>query len=240
MPKVQWNQDQIIAAAKKAAMDGAEEWARVDVLPAADECCPTDTGTMKGTHAVLRADDQDFDTFGDQSFDICFFCCRRTLAEKNLRGEASFFESSSETAFILDPAGFIFGWQNDTNVEATFSRATVVSPAGAAVVEVDAQPVTANRASIRVRTRTNAADFLTNFMIFFPPHVLVRGIPRPCTQSLTQHNLHLLVTNLSYLCEIPHTLKRSGLSCRKKMLERGTLANKHDCKFRSPPLKMTL
>ena len=58
MPRVQWNQDQIIAAAKKAAMDGAEEWARVDVLPAADENCPTDSGTMKGTHVVLRADDQ--------------------------------------------------------------------------------------------------------------------------------------------------------------------------------------
>jgi len=58
MPKVQWNQDQIIAAANKAVMDGAEEWARVDVLPAADENCPTDTGTMKGTHAVLRADNQ--------------------------------------------------------------------------------------------------------------------------------------------------------------------------------------
>jgi len=40
MPRVQWNQDQIIAAAKKAAMDGAEEWARVDVLPAAMRAAP--------------------------------------------------------------------------------------------------------------------------------------------------------------------------------------------------------
>jgi hypothetical protein len=54
MPKVEWKGDQILAQAEKAAMDGAEEWARVDVLPLADENCPTDSGTMKGTHAVLR------------------------------------------------------------------------------------------------------------------------------------------------------------------------------------------
>lgn len=52
--KVQWSQEKIIAAAKKAAMDGAEEWARVDVLPSADENCPTDSGVMKGSHAVIR------------------------------------------------------------------------------------------------------------------------------------------------------------------------------------------
>jgi len=54
MPKVEWNQEKIIEAVKKAGMDGVEEWARVDVLPLADENCPTDTGTMKGSHAVIR------------------------------------------------------------------------------------------------------------------------------------------------------------------------------------------
>ena len=54
MPKVQWNQERILAAVKKAGMDGIEEWARVDVLPQADENCPTDSGVMKGSHAVIR------------------------------------------------------------------------------------------------------------------------------------------------------------------------------------------
>jgi hypothetical protein len=54
MPRVVWNADAILAKCKQAGMDGAEEWARVDVLPLADENCPTDTGTMKGTHAVVR------------------------------------------------------------------------------------------------------------------------------------------------------------------------------------------
>ncbi len=35
-------------------MDGMEEFARVDVLPLADENCPTDSGVMKGSHAVIR------------------------------------------------------------------------------------------------------------------------------------------------------------------------------------------
>lgn len=52
--KVEWNVDRILADARKAAMDGAEEWARVDVLPLADENCPTDSGVMKGSHAVIR------------------------------------------------------------------------------------------------------------------------------------------------------------------------------------------
>ena len=54
MPKVEWNGDQIIALCEKAVMDGMEEFARVDVLPLADENCPTDSGVMKGSHAVIR------------------------------------------------------------------------------------------------------------------------------------------------------------------------------------------
>lgn len=54
MPKVEWYGDKIVEQCKKAAMDGAEEFARVDVLPLADENCPTDRGVMKGSHAVVR------------------------------------------------------------------------------------------------------------------------------------------------------------------------------------------
>ena len=56
MPITEWNADRIPKALEKAVMNGVEEWARVDVLPLADENCPTDSGTMKGTHAVLRKD----------------------------------------------------------------------------------------------------------------------------------------------------------------------------------------
>ena len=54
MPKVEWKWDQILAQVEKAVMDGMEEFARVDVLPLADENCPTDSGVMKGSHAVIR------------------------------------------------------------------------------------------------------------------------------------------------------------------------------------------
>lgn len=54
MPRVEWHSDQIIDACEKAATDGMEEFARVDVLPLADENCPTDSGVMKGSHAVIR------------------------------------------------------------------------------------------------------------------------------------------------------------------------------------------
>lgn len=54
MPKVEWHGEKILADCAKAAMDGMEEFARVDVLPLADESCPTDRGVMKGSHAVIR------------------------------------------------------------------------------------------------------------------------------------------------------------------------------------------
>jgi len=56
MPKVVWNSDFILTLVEEAALDGAEEWARADVLPLSQENCPTDSGTMKGTGAVVRTD----------------------------------------------------------------------------------------------------------------------------------------------------------------------------------------
>ena len=58
MSDMKWFGKQVSARIKKAAMDGMEEYARVDLLPLADENCPTDSGTMKGTHAVERSQDE--------------------------------------------------------------------------------------------------------------------------------------------------------------------------------------
>jgi len=58
MAKITWKGDAVAAKINKALLDGAEEWARSGVLPLADEKCPTDSGTMKGTHAVARSDSE--------------------------------------------------------------------------------------------------------------------------------------------------------------------------------------
>jgi len=58
MSNMKWYGPAVAAKIKKAAMDGLEEFARADVLPLADENCPTDSGTMKGTHAVVRGNDE--------------------------------------------------------------------------------------------------------------------------------------------------------------------------------------
>jgi hypothetical protein len=55
MTKVEWHGEQLAQQILQAAVDGGEEWARADVMPLADENCPTDSGTMKGTHAVIRS-----------------------------------------------------------------------------------------------------------------------------------------------------------------------------------------
>jgi|GEM_PF-1914599 len=53
--KVTWKNDALIEAeVRKAVLDGAEEWLRVDVLPVADQNCPTDRGVMKGSNAIVR------------------------------------------------------------------------------------------------------------------------------------------------------------------------------------------
>jgi hypothetical protein len=56
MPKVEWHGDLIQRLIEEAALDGAEEWARADVLPLSQENCPTASGTMKGTGSVVRED----------------------------------------------------------------------------------------------------------------------------------------------------------------------------------------
>jgi hypothetical protein len=56
MAKIQWNGDAVAAKINAALLDGAEEWARVDVLTDAKENCPVDLGTLRGSHAVERDD----------------------------------------------------------------------------------------------------------------------------------------------------------------------------------------
>ncbi|MCK9570709.1 hypothetical protein M0R72_17300 [Candidatus Pacearchaeota archaeon] len=54
IPNVEWHDDTIIAKAKAAMLDGGEEWARAEVMPAADERCPVDFGTLRDSHTVER------------------------------------------------------------------------------------------------------------------------------------------------------------------------------------------
>lgn len=56
MPKVEWYSERVTQLIEEAVLDGAEEWARADVLTLSQENCPTDSSTMKGTGAVVRAD----------------------------------------------------------------------------------------------------------------------------------------------------------------------------------------
>lgn len=51
---VHWYGDMVASAIEKAAMDGAEAWARVDVETDAKEHCPVDRGTLRGTHTTER------------------------------------------------------------------------------------------------------------------------------------------------------------------------------------------
>ena len=55
---VRWHGNAIQAMVEKAAMDGIEEWARVDVLTKADQDCPVDEGTMRASHTVERKGDR--------------------------------------------------------------------------------------------------------------------------------------------------------------------------------------
>ena len=62
---------------------------------------------------ALRADDENFDAFGQQRFDVRFLLGGITLAEENFDFIAGSFERFLETCLILDPAGFILGWKYD-------------------------------------------------------------------------------------------------------------------------------
>lgn len=53
IPKVVWN-NALADQFQAAVLDGAEEWARGDVMPLADENCPVKDGTMRDSHVVER------------------------------------------------------------------------------------------------------------------------------------------------------------------------------------------
>ena len=72
--------------------------------------------------AVLRADDEDFDALGDQSFNVRFFLGGITLAEEDLDIVTSGCQGILEAGLVLDPARFILGRQNDTNRQLASGR----------------------------------------------------------------------------------------------------------------------
>ncbi len=53
IPKIVWN-NALADQFQAAVVDGAEEWARGDVMPLADENCPVKDGTMRDSHVVER------------------------------------------------------------------------------------------------------------------------------------------------------------------------------------------
>jgi N-acetylglucosamine kinase-like BadF-type ATPase len=69
----------------------------------------------RGSSTILRADDENFDALGDQSFDIGLLRGGVALAEEDLDGVARRLEGVAEAGLILDPAGLILGGQNHTH-----------------------------------------------------------------------------------------------------------------------------
>ncbi len=67
MPRVSWIGDALAAKILSAAIDGAEEWARADVMPSAVENCPIDSGALRGSQAVDREDNSVIMGFGGQA-----------------------------------------------------------------------------------------------------------------------------------------------------------------------------
>ena len=53
IPKIVWN-NSLADQFQAAVVDGAEEWARGDVMTLADENCPVKDGTMRDSHTVER------------------------------------------------------------------------------------------------------------------------------------------------------------------------------------------
>lgn len=52
---VKWHGAALEKLVEKAALNGAEEWLRVDVQTDAKEHCPVDTGAMRNSHTVERS-----------------------------------------------------------------------------------------------------------------------------------------------------------------------------------------
>ena len=51
---IKWHPEVMRAKVQKAAVDGIEEWGRVDWQTQAQQDCPVDTSTMKGSLGVER------------------------------------------------------------------------------------------------------------------------------------------------------------------------------------------
>ena len=66
---------------------------------------------------VLRADDEDFYSLGDQGFYVGFFLCRIALAEEDFGADAGSLERVHEPCLVLDPAGFILRGQDDADLD---------------------------------------------------------------------------------------------------------------------------
>lgn len=67
MPRVVWNSAPLLEKILESALDGAEEWARVDAMPSAVENCPIDSGALRGSQAVDREDNSVIMGFGGQA-----------------------------------------------------------------------------------------------------------------------------------------------------------------------------
>ena len=72
-----------------------------------------------GSVTILRADDNDFDAFGDQSFNVGFLFGRIALAEENFDVVTGGGQGILEAGFVLDPARFVFGREYDTDGQFT-------------------------------------------------------------------------------------------------------------------------
>jgi hypothetical protein len=103
MSNMKWYGNAVSARIKKAAMDGIEEYARVDLLPLADEKCPTDSGVMKGSHAVVR--DGVVVMAGEHS-DGSTFGCKKDEVVVGYGGAASaYVEKQHEDVTLHHPSG---------------------------------------------------------------------------------------------------------------------------------------
>ena len=109
-----------------ANRDGVEGDIVVDCVGVGDQAVVRDnlhagsTGGFRGgggSGAVMRADNQDFDTLGNQGFNVLLFLGGIALAEQDFHAVAGFLKSIFEAGFILDPAGFILGRQNNTDCQ---------------------------------------------------------------------------------------------------------------------------
>ena len=108
----------------RAHGDGVEGDIVVDGLGIADETVIGDDahtgvasqlGGGRGGCAVVRADDEHLNALGDQALDVGSLGGRVALAEQDLDLIAGGFQRFAESGFVLYPAGFITGRQDDAH-----------------------------------------------------------------------------------------------------------------------------